>query len=83
MSRWQWLFLSGMGAVTLIGAEIANFRVEVAHSYVNTAALREVENRLEAAVDKLGDRLDRSIENLLNLLRSDAISRAKAQGHQD
>ncbi len=64
-------------------AEIANFRVEVAHSYVNTGALTAVESRLEAAVNKLGDRLDRSIENLLNLLRADAIAKAKAMRGDD
>lgn len=64
-------------------AEIANSRVEVAHEYVNTNALTAVETRLEQAVSKLGDRLDRSIENLLNMLRSDALARAKVIARDD
>lgn len=49
--------------------EISSFRVEVAKTYVSSETLQEVESRLEKAVEKLGDRLDRSIENLLHFLR--------------
>lgn len=49
--------------------EIATFRVEVAKTYVSSATLGEVEGRLERAVERLGDRLDRSIENLLKIMK--------------
>lgn len=58
-------------------AEIANFRVEIAHDYVSASSMRNIEARLETTISKLGDRLDRSIENLLNLLRLDKIERVK------
>ncbi len=43
-------------------ADIANFRVEVAQQYVNTRALKEVEQRLENALEKLGIRFDRALD---------------------
>lgn len=49
--------------------EISSFRVEVAKTYVSSETLGEVEGRLEKAVEKLGDRLDRSIENLMAIMR--------------
>lgn len=49
--------------------EIASFRVEVAKTYVSSEMLGEVETRLERAVERLGDRLDRSIENLLKIMK--------------
>ena len=49
--------------------EISGFRVEVAKTYVSSATLNEVEVRLEKAVEKLGDRLDRSIENFIAMVK--------------
>ncbi len=43
-------------------AEIANFRVEVAQQYVSVRALREVEQRLENSLEKLGVRFDQAID---------------------
>jgi ribosome-associated translation inhibitor RaiA len=51
--------------------ELSDFRVEVAQSYVTVQALHTVETRskedkeaLQHALDKLGDRFDRSLEKM-------------------
>lgn len=43
-------------------AEIANFRVEVALEYVSAKALKEVEIRLENALDRLGIKFDKAVD---------------------
>ena len=53
------------------------FRIEVANNYVNLDTLRGVETRMEYAIRDVGDRLNRSIEKLLDMLRSEAIERAR------
>ena len=48
--------------VKLIGdlkSEVAAFKTEVAKDYASMATLEKFEDRLMAAIDKLGDRLDR------------------------
>lgn len=39
-----------------------NFKLEVAREYVSRSSLRELEDRLVAAIERIGDRLDRVFE---------------------
>jgi hypothetical protein len=44
-------------------AVLAEFKLEVARNYATNAAIREVENRIVAAIERLGDRLDKFSDN--------------------
>jgi hypothetical protein len=48
--------------ITLEVAALSLFREQVARDYVSREAMREMEDRLVNAIDRLGDRLDRVIE---------------------
>lgn len=48
--------------VTIQAAAFALYREQVARDYIHREAMREVEDRLTAAIDRLGDRLDRFVE---------------------
>lgn len=49
-------------AVRAKGAqELADFKLEVAKNYATNSAIREVEERIVVAIDRLGDRLDKII----------------------
>ena len=38
------------------------YREQIAREYIHREVMREVEERLTAAIDRLGDRLDRALE---------------------
>lgn len=42
--------------------ELADFKLEVAKNYATNAAIKEVEERIVVAIDRLGDRLDKIID---------------------
>lgn len=42
--------------------ELAEFKLEVAKNYATNTAIREVEERIVVAIDRLGDRLDKLID---------------------
>lgn len=48
--------------VSRLGASFSTYREQVARDYIQREAMREVEDRLTAAIDRLGDRLDRFVE---------------------
>ena len=60
--------------LTAVKADMTALRIEIAHDYVKVNDLNQVEARLENALTKIGDRLDRSIDNLMTLLRNDTTS---------
>jgi len=47
---------------TLLSAAFAMYREQVARDYIHRETMREMEDRLAAAIDRLGDRLDRFVE---------------------
>lgn len=48
--------------VTLLSAGFGIYREQVAREYIHREVMREVEDRLTAAIERLGDRLDRVLE---------------------
>lgn len=48
--------------VAMLGTSFSTYREQVARDYIHREAMREVEDRLTAAIDRLGDRLDRFVE---------------------
>jgi hypothetical protein len=48
--------------ITLLDQAFALYRERVAHDYTHKETLREVEGRLAEAIDRLGDRFDRALE---------------------
>ena len=47
--------------IVLEAAALAQFREQVAREYVSREAMRELEERVVKAIDRVGDRLDRII----------------------
>lgn len=45
--------------IITLGASFSLYREQVAREYIHREAMREVEDRLTQAIDRLGDRLDR------------------------
>jgi len=48
--------------VAKLGTSFSTYREQVARDYIHREMMREVEDRLAAAIDRLGDRLDRFVE---------------------
>jgi hypothetical protein len=48
-------------SIGALNANLALFRVQVAENYVDREALREIKRELIDAINKLGDRMDQSI----------------------
>jgi len=48
--------------VARLGTSFSIYREQVARDYIHREVMREVEDRLTAAIDRLGDRLDRFVE---------------------
>lgn len=48
--------------IVIMQAAHALFREQVAKEYINREVAREMEDRLTAAIDRLGDRFDRFVE---------------------
>ena len=44
--------------ITLQSAEFGQYREVIAREYIHRDAMREIEDRLTAAIERLGDRLD-------------------------
>jgi hypothetical protein len=55
-------FWRAWSMVQSVRDEIAAMRLEVARDYVSARSAREIETRLAAAIERLGDRLDRAFE---------------------
>jgi hypothetical protein len=47
---------------TLLSAAFALYREQIAREYIHREVMREVEDRLTQAIERLGDRLDRVLE---------------------
>lgn len=50
--------------------ELAQFREEVARNYATTETLRQIEERMEAGFNRLGDRFDNVMAKLIDTRRS-------------
>ena len=48
--------------VAILASSFALYREQIAREYIHREAMREVEDRLTAAIDRLGERLDRFLE---------------------
>lgn len=48
--------------IDLVGKQLAEFQIKVSQDYVRATALRDLEDRLLAAIDRIADRLDRVID---------------------
>jgi hypothetical protein len=48
---------------TLLSASFALYREQIAREYIHREVMREVEDRLTQAIERLGDRLDRVLEH--------------------
>jgi uncharacterized coiled-coil DUF342 family protein len=48
--------------IVLLSASFGIYREQVAREYIHREVMREVEDRLTAAIERLGDRLDRVLE---------------------
>lgn len=48
--------------VILLSTSFSLYREQVASNYIHREVMREVEDRLTQAIDRLGDRLDRFLE---------------------
>jgi predicted transcriptional regulator len=48
--------------LTLLSNTISEYKEQVAKEYIHRAIMKDVEDRLTAAIDRLGDRLDRMFE---------------------
>jgi hypothetical protein len=47
---------------TIMSASFALYREQIAREYIHREVMREVEDRLTQAIERLGDRLDRVLE---------------------
>jgi hypothetical protein len=47
---------------TLLSASFGLYREQIAREYIHREVMREVEDRLTQAIERLGDRLDRVLE---------------------
>lgn len=52
--------------VAILGASFGLYREQIARDYIHREAMREVEDRLTQAIDRLGERLDRFTEAALH-----------------
>jgi hypothetical protein len=48
--------------IMLLSASFGLYREQIAREYIHREVMREVEERLTQAIDRLGDRLDRVLE---------------------
>lgn len=48
--------------IGILGASFSLYREQIAREYIHREVMREVEERLTQAIDRLGDRLDRVLE---------------------
>jgi hypothetical protein len=49
--------------IAALNMVIGDFKLEVARNYATNAAIKEVEDRIVQAIDRLGDRLDKFVDN--------------------
>ena len=57
-------FWRAWSLVQSVRDELAALRLEVAREYVSAQSAREMEVRLAAAIERLGDRLDRAFDKV-------------------
>lgn len=50
-------------ATNLISVQLAEFKIQVAQNYATQQSIMQVEERVVQAIERLGDRLDRFLEN--------------------
>lgn len=50
-------------ACAVLTAELASFKLTVAEKYATNEAIKQVEERVVDAINRLGDRLDRMFQN--------------------
>lgn len=55
--------LAAHSKISLLESAFGVYRERIAQEYVSRQTLREVEDRISGAIEKLGDRLDRSFED--------------------
>lgn len=55
--------LEAHAKIALLEGSFGVYRERIAAEYVSRQTLREVEDRISGAIEKLGDRLDRSFED--------------------
>jgi len=53
-----------MFRIALLEASLSQFREQVAKDYIHRVVMSDVEDRLTAAIDRLGDRLDRILRKI-------------------
>lgn len=51
--------------LTILTNDIADYRERVAKEYIHWTAMKDIKDTLTAAIDRLGDRLDRFLENTI------------------
>ncbi len=51
------------------GDDLAQLRVEMIRDYVSKQSMREVEDRMASAVDRLGDRVDKMPDTIMERLK--------------
>lgn len=49
--------------IVTVKDDLAAFKLTAAEKYATNAAIKEVEDRIVGAIDRLGDRLDKFIDN--------------------
>jgi hypothetical protein len=47
--------------------ELAEFKLQVAQNYVTEASLVKIETRLTAAIDRLGDKVEKAMERIAHI----------------
>jgi len=52
--------------IATINAQFALYREQIAREYIHREAMREIEDRLTAAIDRVGARLDRFLDSRPN-----------------
>lgn len=56
-------------SAALISSAFSLYREQVASEYIHRETMREVENRLTQAIERLGDRFDKFLQQALDLNR--------------
>jgi hypothetical protein len=51
--------------------ELAEFKLEVAKNYVTSPGLARIEERLTAAIDRLGEKVERAMEKIAHIAAGD------------
>lgn len=49
--------------IIAVNQALSDYKLQVAKEYATTTAIKEVEDRIVQAIDRLGDRLDKFVDN--------------------